>query len=511
MTLARRLLGPAKVVVRYASAEISRIFPNWFGSLSSPDRALQGKLRLIVQRSHDLLESNPIAVSMQRTWTSNIVGADGLRHFPQVKNARGKLNARVNTTLIEGWKDWGRFGSPTVDGRYSWIDTEELATNTEFGDGEFLALKIEGPAAGNRYGFGLQILDPAQLDVNYTLPMGPNGYPIRMGVELTAQNRPRGYWLWDQVPNDLLPTGRNRIFLPADRVYHYYEQLRPGQTRGIPRLSPIMQTIKARDTYDEAAIMASLLAANSALLFEQADGTEVVDTKNKPQGAIPVAWEPGMSKLLPPGVTAKLATPTHPGQNYESFVRVNDRKACAGVGMAYHSVTGDLSQSNYVSMRGGDLAQRDVFMAQQRRLATHFTERVYRDWLRNALLNNALDLPEVADWTKYAAVEFEGRGWDWTNPIQDITGASIELALGTTTRSAIARKQGLRLADIYAEREHDQELAKEYNLDLEDPLPSGVTESLSQASAAMTAGASDATKPGDETPSTPKETADAGK
>lgn len=487
LTRARDWLGTRRPLVGrwFGGAEISRVFANWLSAVVPPDTEIVGELRTLRGRSRDLVRNNALAANMLRVWVSNVVGPDGLQHFPKVMNSRGALNLRVNNILRDAWADWGRRGTPTVDGRYSWVDLEELIVATEFVDGEFLALKVQGRDAGNPYGFALQLLDPEQLDVTFTRAGTPTVNAVRMGVEVDRFNRPVAYWLWEHTPGDIVPQSMKRIRVPADQVIHYYEQRRPGQTRGVPRLAPVMARLKALDAYTEAEVMSARIGAMMAMVFTQDKDAPLEDIGGRQQGKIPVDLEQAMSALLPPGVSAQMLTASHPSQNFEPFIRTVMREIASGVGEAYHTVTGDLSQSNYVSMRGGDLQQRDVYMGQQRRLATHVTEPIYRDWLRSSVLWNAIPgIPDAADWRNYAAVEFEGRGWSWTNPSVDLAAQSMALALGVTTRSAIAREQGRRYEDICRERQQDDAIEDQYGIELSDPLPAGVTESLSQAAEA---------------------------
>lgn len=462
------------------------------GTLATPDAELAGELHLIVGRSRELLRNNADAVALQRAWSSNIVGPTGLQHFPRVQNAKKKLNNSVNNTLRDWWKDWSQ--QPTVCGRYSLVELLKLISDTDFGDGEFFAIEIEGPEAGP-HGYQVQIISTDQVDRTYTRSGNATTNAIRMGVEVDPFNRPVAYWIWDYAPGDIVIGSGKRLRIPADRVIHYAEPRRSGQTRGIPRLAPALYALKSNAAYQKAEVTAALLGAMLAITFEQDKEVDIVGPDGKNVNTVALDLKEATVRILPPGVSMKMNTVQHPAAIYESFVRVGKRDSSNAVGVAYHTATGDLSQANWVSTRAGDLQQRDVYMYQHQRLAK-LLERMYRKALKNSLAFGTLSLPNP-DWRTYAAVDFEGRGWSWTNPIQDGAAAAMEVALGVNSRQRIAREMGLNYEDICREIAEDKAVEAKYGISRPDPLPSGVTESLVPLVAAIVG---DGEKPDPNTP-----------
>lgn len=45
------------------------------------------------------------------------------------------------------------------------------------------------------------------------------------------------------------------------QVYHIMNRIRPGLTRGVPYLAPVIETLKQLDKYSEAEIMSAVVSA----------------------------------------------------------------------------------------------------------------------------------------------------------------------------------------------------------------------------------------------------------
>lgn len=458
---------------QWKGAERSRL-RTWADALISPDAELWYDLQTLRGRSRNLVRDNAHAASAVRVWVENVVG-QGLQYHPLVMQADESLDTTANAELRRWWKRWGTRSICTVDRRMAWLDVERMAARNEFVDGEFLAIERTGRGV-NEFGYALQLIDPDQLDESLTQPATKSRNAIRMGVEVDEWGQPLFYHFWPDHPNDLIYGRRDRIVIPAAAVLHYFEPLRPGQTRGVPRLAPVMSRLKLVDSYDEAALAAAVAGACNAILYEQTEEADLTDDEDvDPAGEIPVDLEPAMSRLLPKGVKPHAIAVNYPNGSHDAFTNSELRAVAAGLGIAAHAMTGNVAESNYSAFRAAELQQRDVFRAEHRRIATHVHSRVLRAALKQSVFYGQVELGGV-DWRRYANHEFTGRGFAWTDPEKDLKAAERELALRLTTRSRLAMESGRSFEEILQEWDQDQELAAQWGVDLPDPKPSGAKE-----------------------------------
>ena len=445
----------------FAAAAFSRLFGAWTTTLVSPDDDLEMGLQAIRARSRDLTDNNPLAAAAARAFVENIAGPNGMLCSPQVTTRTGDLRSNLNRKLSLWFAEWGQPGTCTMDGRLSWVDLQRLFVRTWRVDGEFFAIEHRGRGV-NRFGYALQPIDADQVDHNYKRKRTATQNEIRMGVELDAYERPVAYHVFKEHPSS---GNRERERIPADRMIHCLEQLRPGQTRGIPAGIAAMARLKMGDQYDQFELGAAQLAAGMAVLFKQAaEGPALVGADGKDlEAEIPLSIEAMQGKLLPPGVEPFALSAEHPTSAYESFSRAWRRDVGTAYGLAYSTITGDLTQASYGSLRDGSLKERDLFRGYHRWMGTHFCTRVYRAAMEQSALMGAVALPNenVDEWS---AVAFSGRGWDWIDPSKDIKATEAEIKLGLTSRQAAAREMGRNYEDVLRETSEDLASAKEWGV-----------------------------------------------
>ena len=99
----------------YAGVDNGRLFADFVASERSADSELRYALKELRNRSRDL--------SMK----VNVIGENGVFHQSKAVDSIGQLDQTGNQAAENAFKMWGRYGSPTVCGKLSWIDVQKLA------------------------------------------------------------------------------------------------------------------------------------------------------------------------------------------------------------------------------------------------------------------------------------------------------------------------------------------------------------------------------------------------
>jgi capsid protein len=86
-------------------------------------------------------------------------------------------------------------------------------------------------------------------------------------------------------------------------------------------------------------------------------------------------FEPGAFDELPQGSKFHTYDPTHPTNAYGECVRTSLYGISAGLNIDYSTITGDLSQANYSSMRSGKLESQEAWKAFS---STFYRRRLHR-------------------------------------------------------------------------------------------------------------------------------------
>lgn len=448
----------------------SRLTSDWNPYQASPTMELSQGLGMLRQRARDLERNNPIARRYLNLVAENVVGHKGIQL--QVNHD----SRQVSDALEAGFCVWHRPEHCTVEARLSWIAFQQLVVKTVARDGEAFVRLVKGV---NEYGFALQLIDADLVDESLTTPDGGNGNAIRLGVEVNRWGRAVAYHVFTDHPFDMTTRDRTRQRIPADEILHLFIPRRPGQVRGESWLAPVLVALRMLDGYTEAELVAARTAAAKMGFIQVSEEGATAPDPDAPQ-QVEMEAAPGTIDRLAPGETFAGWDPTHPSGNYAGFVTQVGKFVAGGLNVAYASLSGDLREVNYSSIRAGLLQERDAWRSLQVWLADHLHEPVYRAWREVAWLRGHITLRMTPD--QYTEHVWRPRGWAWVDPQKDIAAAGLAVALGFTSRQKVVADDGGDFEEVLADLQHEQELAEDYDVEL--MLPTGVSNGSSDAGTA---------------------------
>ena len=438
---------------RFDAAQHNRLTASWVASERSINTELRGDLDALRRRSRDLAKNSPLAKKFLRMCMANIAGPRGFTL--QARAADGdKQDTLANDAIEAAWRDWGRAKHCDVAGRLSFRKLTQAVVLAVARDGEALIRVREG--AKNPHGYALQLLDIERLDTTLNREPADGKNQIIMGVEMDADGKPVAYWLAN-APLGRDPTGKRLQRIPAAEIIHLFMTEDPEQVRGIPWMHAAMLTVNDLKGYNHAAIVAARIGASKMGFFVLPDGdtTKVADGDDD-QGAPFMSAEPGQFGVLRgEGADFKSFDPDYPHANYASFVKEHKRDIATGFGVAYNSLANDLEGVNFSSIRSGTLEERDHWMLAQGDFIEQFCDLVFEGWLDCALLSGAIKMPNgsalpAAKRTKFLAHEFQGRRWQWVDPLKDMQAVVLGMENGITDPYVVCAQQGVDPEDVLA-------------------------------------------------------------
>ena len=140
------------------------------------------------------------------------------------------------------------------------------------------------------------------------------------------------------------------------------------------------------------------------------------------------------------------------------------RGVSAGLGVSFSSLSNDLTEVNFSSIRAGLIEERETWKSLQAWFVESFLNRVYSEWLEMALLSEAVSLP-YAKYPKFNASKWTGRRWAWVDPLKDVEAAKAAVAAGFKSATQIINEAGGDIEELYQELSEEKALAKEYGLE----------------------------------------------
>ena len=380
---------------RYEGATAGRRAHGWYAASTDANVELMGSLIWLRNRSRDLIRNNPYAARAIEELAGNVVGT-GI--VPKAKTG----NTAIDKIIDAEWPFFAD-GCDTPQ-RLDFYGMQTLTVRTMAESGEAIVrFRPRLRTAGLRIPLQLQMLEADFLDQARTMGL-VNGH-VMEGVQFDEMGRRVAYWLFSYHPGGVLILNpRGGIVsqpVPADQIMHVYRVLRPGQVRGVPWLAPVMMALRDLDDYCDAERVRKKVEACVTAFVQQpegVDGDPLGIAGTDPSSGLPVeSFQPGMVEYLKPGQDIKFNNPPAAG-GYREYKMTELQGIMAGIGLPYELGTGDMSQVNYSSWRGGMLGFRNTVEAYRwLTLIPLFCMPVWRRFIDTLILQGKIPKSAVND------------------------------------------------------------------------------------------------------------------
>ena len=415
---------------------------------SDADTDILYDLPLLRDRSRDLVRNAPIATGAIGTSLANVVGT-GL-----------KLQARIDADYLgltedeaDAWEDqverewrlWSESQECDISRTLNFRGLQTLAFRQTLENGDVFALLPRIARPGSPYLLKIQLVEADRV---CNEKWAPDTDALTAGVQKDpATGAPVAYHILNQHP------GMTRFFnrdgaqwkvVPAfgaktniRNVLHLYEVIRPGQTRGVPFLAPVMETLKQLDRYTENELMASVVSGlftvflkseSGALDFDMATGmsqetgaTASDDDMKLGNGAII-----GLKK----GEDISTANPGRPNTAFDPFVESILEQIGAALGIPYEVLIRHF-QSSYSASRAALLEAWRFFRGRRVWLVENFCQPVYETFLYEAVASGRISAPgffaSALAWKAYSGAIWVGDSPGYVDPTKDVDAAKARV------------------------------------------------------------------------------------
>lgn len=439
----------------------------WLQALRSKDQEIRKDALALRSNSRRLANNNPYMRRYLRALGDHVVGPSGFTLQSQYSTRAGSRRDPYAGKCEAAFALWGKKGTATVCGNFSWLDVQRLAIRTAAMDGECFIRIVRG-YRGNPFAFALQFLDADLLDHTYTVVGGQGSNAVVMGVEIDNYGKAVAYWFTDPVSARASYPRGAKVRIPAADIIHLIDRERSVQTRGVPWSASVMYLISMLGHYWEAEVanarheserVGYLKSANGAL-DEQVDEDSERSFVPTMDPVAAVRMMPASTSIgyvgLPAGIDIDIPDVKHPTTAFADFSKAMLKGIASGLGVSYAALSSDLTEVSFSSIRTGTLEDREYYRELQGLMIETLCERVYREFLYMAVLSGQLTMPAGASFEAFSAHEWEPRGWDWVDPKNDTQAkiAAIDACLDTRTR--ILAERGLNWKDVVAKLAEEQ-------------------------------------------------------
>jgi lambda family phage portal protein len=470
----------------YDGAKKTRAFRSWFPSFGSPDGEIIQDLPTLRARSRDLYRNNPVARGAIDLMVSNVVGR-GLRQQCAIDREviqkytgwdDDTTNNYLNSLEIQIEKDFARHAESKESdyrGQRNFYENIELAFKTKLTSGEAFCL-----LPMRRGKISLCVIEADQVQSPYNqfhtrtnrdgIETEPDGTPIAIHVNKNQETYPAEF---------------ERILIKGEhskrtQVIHLYNADRPGQTRGVPFLAPVIQLLKHLDEYRKSELIrAKVVSLFSVFIRSQNPNALNENTITEPeQDDSSVDSEgrdfklaPGSVHQLLPGEDINFANPGNISSNYTPLAE----SIYTEIGMALRTPMEILRRyysSSYSAARGSKADYKKEIMIERQKLELGLCVPYYAEWFTEQVLAGRYYVPGF--WQSkdiqaaYVGSTWEGDAMGMIDPQKEIDASNLLVQYGysnkTEETASITGGDYMRNLVIL---NREKEMRKHYGLDTE--------------------------------------------
>lgn len=480
----------------YSGARIDRSqLSRWMPAAGSANADTVRNLVMLRARSRDQMRNAPVALGALNTTVSHVVGT-GLTYTPAIDAEFLGMDDEAAEEWADDvkrrFKQWAE--SPDCDAarQLDFYGLQELAFRSYLESGDVFILTPTIARNGKTAKLALQLIEadrvcnPQRAGDSQTVIDGVEIFPPTGEVlaYYVARQHPGGIlWegnQWDRVLARGSSTGRRNV-LPL------FKPVRPGQARGVPWISPILEPLKQLARWSDAelnaAVVSSLMAtfvkmdpeAFDNLYDEDAQGA-IIDSASKWSGEM----ESGKAINLLPGESIESPTPGRPNPAFDPFWTAMVRQIGMALEMPFEVLVMHF-QSSYSAARAALLMAWKAFKSKRDMLAKMLCQPVFELWLADEVAQGRINCPGFfsddivrAAW---CAAIWTGDGPGSIDPVKEVTAAKMRVDLGISTK----QDESIQYDGVDWAQKHEQRV-KEINAEKADGIYIPPAGSPSQAS-----------------------------
>lgn len=434
------------------ASKTRRATSQWKPVLGDADADIIYDLLTLRLRSRDMLRNEPIAVGAVSTCMTNVVGT-GL-----------KLQSRIDREVLkltdddaDAWENkaereyrlWAESRECDRSRQWNMAQIQELVFRQSLEAGEFFLNLPRIERIGSPYRLKLQLIEPDRVCNENNQK---NTETLMEGVEKDEDGAPVRYHILKQHPGTTIVTKDRYTWIKLDafgektglpNILHGFRPLRPGQTRGVPYLAPVIEPLKQLGRYTEAEIMAAVISSMFTVFIKHETGafpgfdqTGMGQETGATSSDTDLKLAAGAIVALNKGEEIQTADPKRPNSAFEPFVTAIMEQIGTALEIPYEIIIRHFS-SSYSASRAALLEAWRYFRGRRAWLVSVFCQPVYEIFLWEAIAMGRLAAPgffrDPMIRKAYSGAVWVGDSPGYIDPAKDIVAAEKRLELGIST------------------------------------------------------------------------------
>lgn len=426
-----------------------RSLKEWSVSSGDADTDTLDDIDTLRERSRDLVRNAPLATGALKTKTTSIVGT-GLRLNAQIEREFLGLSDdeadewEANTE--REFNAWAGSQECDIERTLNFYSMQALAFHATLESGDsFVTLPfVDRP--GSIYGLKLQLIEADRVS---NPKWQRDSAQLSGGIERDRNNAPIRYWFSRQHPGNLI--SRDKFEWDAVQAFrrngqrnvlHLYHKLRPGQSRGVPDLAPVIDTLKQLDRYTEAEITSAVISGMFTVFIKtegDADMAPMEPTSETGAKASDKDYKMSSGAIigLDSQESIETADPKRPNEAFDPFVQAILRQIGAALQIPFEILVKHFTASYSAARSAFEEAWR-FYMTQRGWLSAYFCQPIYEAWLAEAIARGRINAPGYLDDPSirkaYSGAEWIGPAKSQIDPLKETQASKLRIEAGLSTK-----------------------------------------------------------------------------
>jgi len=430
-------------------------------NIGDADSNILKDIKTLRGHSSDLIRNNPMAVGAISTNCTNVVGTGIMFHSRLDGDILGlsEEEADIQETQIE--REWHLFATSTecdITRTQNFNGIVNLAFRSVLEKGDtFVNLPFLARNGLSPYELRMQIIEGERVcnkDYVHDTPT------LIAGVEKTREGAAKAYHVLNMHPGSYRQMQKKQEWqvIPVygknsgrKNILHIYNPQRPGQTRGIPYLAPVIESLYQLGRYTHSELMAAVLSSMMTFFLKSERGSSIdliPDINSSVSGASDPALNYQTNDLelgygtavgLPVGTSIDTTTPGRPNQAFDPFFTAIVRQIAVGLELPFEVLIKHFTAS-YSASQAAMLDAYRTFTVRRKWLTEMLCMPVFEAFMEEAILKGRIYAPgffgDPLIRQAYLGAEWTGPAKAHINPLIEVNASKEKIDMGLSTLQA---------------------------------------------------------------------------
>jgi lambda family phage portal protein len=375
------------------ASSTSAIFENFLSALTDADSSVLYKRSTLVERSRDNVRNSPVATGLIKRICDHAIGPNGLTLQPLIdQKTLGMTPEQADDWQEKTESEWRRF-SESIECDYArtqnFPQKTYLTLQSMLEGGDCFTLFTNLKRKGSDFDLKLQSIEGERVN---NKDGKPNSEQLYDGVKKDKNGVAEAYQISKYHPgNQLAYTNtwtERKIFgekTGRRNILQHYNQLRFGQTRGIPVLGPVTGKLLQIQRLSDAELLAAVVNSFYTIVIKGKPADTKQTMARPPQAETPTDDDKlelgsGSTVRINEDVEFDSFDPKRPNHLFEPFFKAMVAEIGAAVGVPKSLILMEFDKS-YSASRGEVLLAWVYFLSKRNDMITGLCQPTYEAFL----------------------------------------------------------------------------------------------------------------------------------